>query len=817
MKMTLDDFLKQSEDAKADKAAKDVAKEAETSAKNVEAESIKEKEVEGVVECDSSETEPEYDTSMLGIGKIKLKLKPQKKKKGSDEEDATYIATLEEKKKVNRKRRAISTSVIPRSVRARKGATTMPEIQSVKALEVEKHVESTSIPDVEKDQNAEKPEVESKKAPESSIFERVEKNDEDEVEFMGERPSTPPPPPANPTIHIPDDPKEPSSAKKATTLSSSQGFPTFPDNLGPGPISLDDVGDLFNEGKINLLTKRVSLLEKAKAKEEAERDDLKAKLKAVKAENVELKKVVIDQITEEFVEENAKYETMNETNKTLHQMIGELHESSSNENKILRQEIEALREDKAVKDEQLNMFYTVMEYKLGIYVQVVYNELEIERVEARRVQREKELAKEATQKKKGLVIDKEEILGSSSQQVQPETEGTIDSNPLAVVVVGDVIDVTPEEIKLDRRKTIEKRHKEEEEKLKDEELEQLFDDIDNYDPMNDNDDDDDDDQGATGLIVEDQQHEASSSGKQHASDQEPRTRESMLEELGMDDGHMKFDIEDEIPPSPEREYTFNFSNEADNFKDVIIEDVSNISDKDTPFHYLSVDDNFPTFSEMFKTHNEDEVRRKVVESISIEGIPEVVPQEELLEGRKSWFKVMPKERKYKRPLQYFTDHPDKSLGDILSWGYLEDLQVYAIRREHGEKNKFPDLKPHFPKQVIKIDPDTGEKDITLKIKPPICLKNMALRAMEQDFNEDFQGWLYNQSTTEAVISLYDKKTGESRRINVLDPMWLVNYSKKDINCLFSNKIVYDFPDRAQAQQYQKMVNLCFTKDINSEK
>ncbi|MFS7953668.1 hypothetical protein Hanom_Chr07g00621341 [Helianthus anomalus] len=33
--------------------------------------------------------------------------------------------------------------------------------------------------------------------------------------------------------------------------------------------------------------------------------------------------------------------------------------------------------------------------------------------------------------------------------------------------------------------------------------------------------------------------------------------------------------------------------------------------------------------------------------------------------------------------------------------------------------------------------------------------------------------MYNQSTTEAVISLYDKKTGESRRISVLDPMWLL--------------------------------------------
>ncbi|KAJ0570216.1 hypothetical protein HanHA300_Chr05g0175531 [Helianthus annuus] len=526
---------------------------------------------------------------------------------------------------------------------------------------------------------------------------------------------------------------------------------------------------------------------------------------------------------------------MSETNKTLHQMIGELHESSLNENKVLRQEIEALRADKAMKDEQLNMLYTMIEHKLGFNVQSVYDDLEIQRVEKRRVAREKELAEEATQKKKSVVIDNEEILGSSSQQDQPEAEGTIDSNPLAMIAVGDVIDVTPEEIKLDRRKTIEKRHKEEEEKLKDEELEQLFDDIDNYDPNNDKDDvyDDDDDQGATGLLIvkptsqytindflnnqlneqqDDQQHEASSSGKQHAGDQ--------LEELGMEDGNLKFDIEDDILPSPEREYTFNFANKADNFKNVIIEEGSDISDEDTPFHYSGVDDTFPTFAEILKSHNEDEVRRKVVERISTEGIPEVVPQNELLEGRKNWFKVMPKERKYKRPLQYFTDHLDKSLGDILSRGYLEDLQVYAIRREHRvqyfeflsdiktlpwwdveelvqtknikqfyygldvkmhdqkfwnyiklqAKNKFPDWKPHFPKQVIKIDPVTGEKDITLKIKPPRCLKNMPLRAMEQDFHEDFQGWFYNQSTTEAVISLYDKKTGETRHINVLDPM-----------------------------------------------
>ncbi|MFS7996761.1 hypothetical protein Hanom_Chr12g01133631 [Helianthus anomalus] len=74
--------------------------------------------------------------------------------------------------------------------------------------------------------------------------------------------------------------------------------------------------------------------------------------------------------------------------------------------------------------------------------------------------------------------------------------------------------------------------------------------------------------------------------------------------------------------------------------------------------------------------------------------------------------------------------------------------------------------------------------------------------------------MYNQSTTEAVISLFDKSKGESRRINVLDPMWMVNYSKKDIECLFYNKIVYEKPGKVQAQKYQKLVNLCYAKDIN---
>ncbi|MFS8007268.1 hypothetical protein Hanom_Chr14g01259011 [Helianthus anomalus] len=123
----------------------------------------------------------------------------------------------------------------------------------------------------------------------------------------------------------------------------------------------------------------------------------------------------------------------------------------------------------------------------------------------------------------------------------------------------------------------------------------------------------------------------------------------------------------------------------------------------------------------------------------------------------------------------------------MSRGYLEDLQVYAIRRELGvqyfkffsdietvpwwdveelhdrhlwdyikqqAKARFPDWKPQFPKQIVTIF-ESGDKDITLDIKPSRCLKNMPLRAMEQDFYEEFQGWLYNESTAEPVISLFD--------------------------------------------------------------
>ncbi|KAM0070809.1 hypothetical protein Hdeb2414_s0001g00017561 [Helianthus debilis subsp. tardiflorus] len=399
MKETLDDIIKINEDAKAAKANKDVAQVAsvekviESSAKNVGGERLKEKDAEGVAHTessdaadDSSDTESEIDKSNIGVGKITLKKKPQKKKKDSDEEDKTYIPTPQaDKKKGVLKQKAKPQGVISRRVRSRKGSTSVHEIQSGKS---EKHVVTSKGPEADKDQNVETSEVQQVQSVPEVEVEKVDKpevekkgnDDDDEVVLTRERVSTPPPPPENPTIHIPDD-SEQSRPKKITPPSLFEGFPNVPGDF-TDDILPDEDYDMFHDAKIKDLSKKVSLLEKEKAKAEADRDELKKKLEKSLEMNEEMMSVVndhaeridaliedladnvklIDQLTTELSEVNARYENMNETNQTLHQMLDDLHEASSNENKMLKLEIEALRADKAVKDEQLNMLYTVMEH-----------------------------------------------------------------------------------------------------------------------------------------------------------------------------------------------------------------------------------------------------------------------------------------------------------------------------------------------------------------------------------------------------------------------------------------------------------------------
>ncbi|MFS7962809.1 hypothetical protein Hanom_Chr08g00730851 [Helianthus anomalus] len=253
----------------ADQDAAKVAQNVETTAGG---EALKETLVEGEVHTDSSETESDIEVTQIAptsyvSGKFKLKLTP-KKKKASDEEEATYEPTSAEKEKLKkkgiRKQKARPTGELPKRQKVRKDTTSIPE----------------QIPEIERPKSFE-----------------VDIPVQSEV-----RMTTPPPSPTQQSIPVPEvrektpeqPPKtveEPSLATKKppTPQSSSHGFPKVPSDLGSGPIGLEDFGDWFNDGKVNALTRKVRLLERAKAEYEAELKATKEKLKDVEAENVMLR------------------------------------------------------------------------------------------------------------------------------------------------------------------------------------------------------------------------------------------------------------------------------------------------------------------------------------------------------------------------------------------------------------------------------------------------------------------------------------------------------------------------------------------------
>ncbi|KAJ0570482.1 hypothetical protein HanHA300_Chr05g0178491 [Helianthus annuus] len=181
---------------------------------------------------------------------------------------------------------------------------------------------------------------------------------------------------------------------------------------------------------------------------------------------------------------------------------------------------------------------------------------------------------------------------------------------------------------------------EEDEDKEDEENEDKSDDKDDDKSDKDDKDDDDNDQGASGLLIRDPnvqervdelmnneineqedevEYEASSSGKQPVDQvllsnptviylsgkqqgevEVRRTRAEMLEELGLEDGKFKFDIEDEIPHSPAKDFEPRYPHEADHYDEVIVESASDSEEDRVDFHYEGEDVAFPTFTEMFQ-------------------------------------------------------------------------------------------------------------------------------------------------------------------------------------------------------------------------
>ncbi|KAJ0669165.1 hypothetical protein HanPI659440_Chr17g0697891 [Helianthus annuus] len=509
------------------------------------------------------------------------------------------------------------------------------------------------------------------------------------------------------------------------------------------------------------------------------------KMKEMK-EDIKDNAEVVSTLTDEIGVLNAKVKDLQNINQTLNQLLNEMNEASSNEMKAMKLEMEAMKADKVMKDQQLEMLTAVIEAHLKVNIHEAFDQVDIIKANERRQERERQLAEEANLRNKG-VAEEVEIVGSSQNQLdmggsssQPEFE-MVDVQDVAendevmveaenevvhepeFLMVGEPIEPVILENVLRDVQVMQRRRKAREVLLLEyttdkfvlvgdayrvpyngketakllkffdlkrkgkiargeivddsDDSDILFGDDEGEDEDDDEDDgaddksdkndkpDDDDDQGTSGLLIndpsvqdkvndlmndevneqnDDVECEASSSGKQSDDQVEIiRTRAEMLEELGLEDGKFKFDIEDEIPESPAKDFEPQFPLEPDCYDNVVIETDSDSEEERMDFHYEGEDMAFPTFTELFEDMNADVLRRKIEERVASADMPEPIPREISAEEKKKWFRTMPKERKPLRALQYFTHDKDLSWGDILSWGYLEDLNVYAIGREQG--------------------------------------------------------------------------------------------------------------------------------------
>ncbi|MFS8008231.1 hypothetical protein Hanom_Chr14g01270271 [Helianthus anomalus] len=122
---------------------------------------------------------------------------------------------------------------------------------------------------------------------------------------------------------------------------------------------------------------------------------------------------------------------------------------------------------------------------------------------------------------------------------------------------------------------------------------------------------------------------------------------------------------------------FKYIPEADDYNNVVVEDDS---DDEIAKYYGEGTNDFSTFQEMFNEETQNLWKRKIDEMTKDDLSPRL-SKDEIRKAWKTWFKLMPKERKFRRPLAFFTRNPDVSLGDIFRWGWIPELNVFGIKRE----------------------------------------------------------------------------------------------------------------------------------------
>ncbi|KAM0063800.1 hypothetical protein Hdeb2414_s0003g00095181 [Helianthus debilis subsp. tardiflorus] len=443
------------------------------------------------------------------------------------------------------------------------------------------------------------------------------------------------------------------------------------------------------------------------------------------------------------------------------------------------------------------MMNKALENLIGKPVEQRFEEIELEEVRARR-----KAEIEAEMKNKGKDV---------------QMEGVAEVTKRAIVVSEPIID--PESSILNPCPITSVSGVFEEDDVDDENDEE---DEEDDDVLKDDDRNDDDDQGALGIKVTEESNEENVDDYLRDDDnEEPENAEGEEEhddsknvdendvhvtrlilrlEHGVEEGEIlhtytlteylkmthvdvnnfNFDFEDELNQfdiNQQPEYQYKYVEDADNYDRVEVEDCSDEEQSEN----VNVDTSeFLTLVEFSSQANEDELRRKVAESVKNKSFHEKLMNERR-EERKKWFRKYT-ERKFKRPLKYYKRDREISLGDIISWGFLPQVNAYAIRREFGVQyfayiqdimslpwwdveelpkvrtlsypirerdmptwglmkfvafKDFKHWKPHQPKKVKRVDPVTGIEETILQIKKLRVIKNIPLPKMEQDFHKGF--------------------------------------------------------------------------------
>ncbi|XP_022031674.1 glutamic acid-rich protein-like [Helianthus annuus] len=511
--------------------------------------------------------------------------------------------------------------------------------------------------------------------------------------------------------------------------SSSKGLPTPQDNL------LDVDFDFANNSQVLKLEKKIK--------------NVIAENKRLAAENqkaTDREKLLVNRVQEL----EKKVETDQTEMDILKVRVSELEEEKNrreSENEYYKLKNKELTSAKALHDHKFYMLNRVVESLLGMSVDQKFEELKLEDL---RAERQAELERQMKDKGKG-------VEGSSAMPEMALVPSMVIDNPEPISAVSGLFE---EETPM--HELIGGENEEDDED--DDEDEFVYSASSHSSKGND----DDDAAGGSGVrvteaanekVVDDLMNDTVNEESGEASGKGESDKTQIVEHS--EPLFLRLDVYKEM--LKDKDYKYDYVEDADQYDRVEVEECSNSEDVPEDTSKL------PTLMEFFTAENREELRQKVTEAVNdnvFENLKKDAEKESQSnvekEDRSKWFKDS-HERKFKRPLKFFQRDRTISLGDIISWGFLPQVNAYVIRREYGVQYfkrlydimslpwwdvdelsqvrslhysvrqndkamwgyiKYETLKglrkwkPHRPRRVQRVYPVTGVTETILNVKPP---------------------------------------------------------------------------------------------------